>query len=147
MGKIRPYHFETRRKSGATMSLYISMLRNINARDWEARTPLDGSVIGHNADLQVHHFFPQALLKEYGYDSEDINTFANYTIVNKETNINISNKEPAQYVRELGIKKKDLQDQCIPLDRSLWTVDRYKKFLDARLKLLAKNANAFLKGD
>lgn len=144
-GKIKPDHFETRRKSGGVMSLYISMLRNNNAKDWVARTPLDGSVIGHNAELQVHHFFPQALLYDHGYNPEQVNTFANYTIINKDTNLDISSEEPAVYVKKLGLKKKDLHDQCIPLDKSLWTVNRYGNFLVARRKLLAKNANSFLR--
>jgi len=81
MGKIREGHFDTRRKSGATMSLYISMLRNNNAKDWIYGTPLDGNVIGHNAELQVHHFFPRSLLLMHGFESDQINTFANYTII------------------------------------------------------------------
>jgi len=147
MGLIKPHHFETRRKSGAAMSLYISMLRNSNAKDWLSRAPLDGSVMGHNAELQVHHFFPQSLLYANGFKSEEINTFANYTIINKETNLGISAEEPATYVKRLGIKKKDLQDQYIPLDRSLWTVDKYRDFIATRRKLLSKNANAFQMGD
>ncbi|MDV2494787.1 MAG: DUF262 domain-containing protein [bacterium] len=144
MGIIKPYFFETRRKSGPAMSLYISTLRNNNAKDWISRTPLDGSVIGHNAELQVHHFFPQKLLYDNGYNSEQINTFANYTVINKETNLDISSEEPINYIRKRKIKKKDLQEQSIPLDKSLWTVNRYEDFLNARRKLLAKNTNAFL---
>ncbi len=143
-GKIKPYHFETRRKTGAAMSLYISMLRNCHARDWQNRNPLDGSVIGHNAELQVHHFFPQALLLKKGYYSEKINTFANYTIISKDTNLEILKEEPASYIKKLRINKKDLEDQCIPLDKRLWLVDRYDDFIAARLKLLANRLNEFL---
>ena len=144
MGNVKPYHFETRRKSGAAMSLYISMLRNNSAKDWVTKTTLDGSVIGHNAELQVHHFFPQSLLHAHGIESDKINTFANYTVINKETNLDISNEDPAVYIRKFKIRKKDLQDQCIPLDKSLWTVDRYDDFLAVRRKLFAKNTNDFL---
>ena len=146
MGRIGDDHFETRRKSGAAMSLYISMLRNNSAKDWVSGTGLDGSVIGHNAELQVHHFFPQSLLHSHGWESERINTFANYTIINKETNLDISAEEPATYVKRLGIKKKELEKQCIPLDRNLWSVDRYDDFLAARRGLLAKGSDTFLKG-
>ena len=146
IGKIRPYHFETRRTSGAQMSLFISMLRNNNAKDWCKDTPLDGSVIGHNAELQVHHFFPKALLKLKGYNYDKINTFANYVIIDKGCNLGISDEEPSKYIKEHKISKKDLRDQCIPLDKTLWSVSRYEDFLEERRKLLAKNANAFLKG-
>ena len=142
--RLTTRHFEIRRKSGAVMSLFISMLRNKNAKDWKHQTALDGNVIGYNAELQVHHFFPQALLRKHDFDTEMINTFANYTIINKETNLNISDEEPIDYVKKLNIRNKDLRAQCIPQDKALWTVDRYKDFLAERRKLLAQRANAFL---
>lgn len=145
INKIDPNHFETRRKNGAAMSLYISMLRNNHAKDWITGTPLDGSVIGHNAELQVHHFFPQSLLYDHGYSSEQINTFANYTIINKDTNLDILDEDPATYIKRLKIKKNDLQDQCIPLDKSLWTVNKYEDFLAVRRNLLAKRSDTFLR--
>lgn len=143
--KVKPEYFETRRKTGAVMSLYISILRNRKAEDWIDQTPLDGNVMGHNAGLQVHHFFPQALLHNHSYKSDQINTFANYTIINKETNLDISAEEPAEYLKRLKIKKKHLEAQCIPLNENLWTVDRYEDFLAERRKLLANQANSFLR--
>ena len=145
MGKVMPHHFETRRKSGGVMSLFISMLRNNNAKDWVTHTPLDGSVMGHNAELQIHHFFPRALLNDNGYRSDQINTFANYTIINKDTNIGISAEEPSSYIINLSIKKKELQDQCIPFHKGLWNIENYDDFINERRKLLAKKANLFLK--
>jgi len=79
--KLKPEDFDTNRMSGAVMSLYVSLLRNAGAKDWKEHTPLDGSVQGHNASLQVHHFFPRALLRKEGYDSAQIDTFANYTLL------------------------------------------------------------------
>lgn len=142
MGKIEAGHFETNRKSGAAMSFFISMLRNNNAVDWIYRTPLNGRVIGHNAELQVHHFFPQALLRSKGYLTDKINTFANYTIVNKNTNLNIKDEEPFDYLSRNKIRKADLSDQFIPLNERLWRVDKYEEFLQERRKLLAKSANS-----
>ena len=97
LGKVKPSHFDTRRKSGAAMSLYISMLRNKGAKDWNEQTALSGNVIGHNAELQVHHFFPKALLQRQGWYYDDINTFANFAVINKQTNLDISDKEPIEY--------------------------------------------------
>lgn len=143
--KIKPEDFETSRKSGAVMSLFISMIRNRNAKDWLLQTPLDGKVIGHNAALQVHHFFPKALLEKNSYKSEIINTFANYTIISQQTNLHISAEEPIEYLKRHGIKKGYLEKQCIPLDRKLWRVESYEDFLIERKKLLARQVNAFLK--
>lgn len=142
--KVVPGNFETKRKVGAVMSLYIAMLRHHHALDWKRGTPLNGRVVGDNAELQVHHFFPQALLKKHGFDSDDINTFANYTIISKETNLNCGAEEPAQYLQKLKIDKRHLRAQWIPLNQNLWKVDRYKKFLEERRSLLAQNAYTFI---
>lgn len=142
--KITPEHFETGRKSGGAMAAYISLIRNKNAKDWQLDTSLGGDVIGHNAQLQVHHFFPRALLLKNGFNSEEINTLANYVIINKETNLEISSKEPIEYIDKLGIQKKHLDCQAIPFKKDLWTVDRYEDFLNERRNLLAKEMNHFV---
>ena len=57
------------------MSLYLSMLRNKNAKDWAAsKNHLNGNVQGHNATLEIHHIFPKDLLRQGGYSYVDINT-------------------------------------------------------------------------
>jgi hypothetical protein len=141
---IEPDFFSTKRKIGSVMSLYISMIRSNKAEDWINHSELSGNVVGHNSELQIHHFFPQALLRENGYTTDLINTFANYVILSKDSNINISDEEPFKYIQKLKTKKKDLQSQCIPLNKNLWKVCNYKKFLSERRRLLAENAKRFL---
>jgi len=145
LGKVKPDHFDTRRKSGTAMSLFISMIRNKGAKDWILPTPLSGSVIGHNAELQVHHFFPKALLQKNGYESAEINNFSNFTIISKETNLNISDQEPIEYIKSKKISQSVLNKQCIPFDKILWKVENYENFISERRKLLASQANSFLK--
>jgi hypothetical protein len=144
--KLRAEDFLTGRLSGAIMSLFLSMLRDKNAKDWlNTDFPLDGSVVGHGAPLQVHHFFPRALLnKQKELKFEDINTFANYAILSASTNLDVSTEEPATYLERLNVSKVELEKQCIPTDRALWHVRRYKDFLARRRKLLAERANTFL---
>lgn len=141
---MEPSDFETRMRKGSIMSLYVSMIRNQGAKDWKGMTLLDGSVVGHNACLQVHHFFPRSCLEKNGYSSDAINTFANYTILDAATNINISDKEPIDYLEEEGISKSQLELQCIPMNKELWRVDNYQRFLKERRALLAERANKFL---
>jgi hypothetical protein len=142
--KMRPADFETNRISGPAMSLFVSMIRNDDARDWLKRGPLDGAVVGHNATLHIHHFFPRALLRKHGVDRSEIDTFANYTLLRAGANLDISTEEPATYLARLHVDEKELNKQCIPLDETLWRVDRYEEFLEARRKLLAQRANEFL---
>lgn len=144
--RLKADDFDTARLSGPMMSLYLSMLREVDARDWKFRdVKLDGTVSGHGAQLQVHHFFPRALLqKRDDLKSADINTFANYAIISASTNLDVSSEEPASYVDRLKIPESELKKQCIPLDRDLWRMPRYRDFVRERRRLLAEAANDFL---
>jgi hypothetical protein len=142
--KVGKDDFDTSSRSGPAMSLYIAMLRNRNAKDWERGTPLDGTVVGHNAKLQVHHFFPRALLRRHEWDNDWIETFANYTVISASTNLNATMEEPATYLSRAKVGEAELDAQCIPSDRSLWRIDKYEEFISARTKLLAVRANEFL---
>lgn len=146
---IKPDIFQVKRQSGAIMSLYISMLRNSNGRDWAAsKNQLNGNVQGHNANLEIHHIFPRDILLKNGYSYEVINTFANYAVISKEANIAISNEIPAKYLTKnddkICIKKKDLKDQGISENKDLWKINRYKRFIVERRRLLAKSTNEYL---
>src|SRR5579875_35154 len=144
--RLRADDFETGRLSGPIMSLFLSMLRDCSAKDWQnTDSPLDGTVIGHGAPLQVHHFFPRALLnKRKELRPADINTFANYAVLSARTNLNVATEEPATYLDRLNVPESELEKQCIPLNHDLWRVSRYKEFLAQRRKLLAEQANKYL---
>jgi hypothetical protein len=143
--RLRPADFDTSRISGPITSMYVSMLREHDARDWARPDErIDGSVVGLNAGLQVHHFFPRALLKRHGWDSGWINTFANYTLISASTNLDVLTEEPATYMARLKVSEKQLEIQCIPADKSLWGVERYEEFIIERQKLLAARSNEFL---
>ena len=78
------------------MSLYLSMLRDKHAKDWgPSLAALDGTVVGHGAELQVHHFFPRALLRKHKVRAADVDTFANYAVISQSTNLNAGMEEPA----------------------------------------------------
>jgi hypothetical protein len=144
--RLRAEDFLTGRLSGPIMSCFLSMLRDRDARDWQNNdSPLDGTVVGHGAALQVHHFFRKALLnKQGGLPRSEINTFANYAIISANTNLNVSTEEPGTYLERLKVPKSELTKQLIPLNAQLWRVTRYKDFVAQRRKLLAEQTNAFL---
>jgi hypothetical protein len=142
---MRSSNFETSRLTGPEMALFTAMLSAGNARDWcGPDRPLDGSVQGKHAELQVHHFFPRALLKKHGIEDDRINTMGNYTVIFADCNLNVSTEEPATYMDRVKVSDEQLVLQCIPLDRGLWRVLNYEKFITAREKLLAEKANKYL---
>jgi hypothetical protein len=143
--KLKPRDFEVSRISGPVTSLYLSMLADNDARDWcDYQIRLDGRVQGHNADLQVHHFFPGSLLRKHGRGNDSINTFGNYTVLSASTNLKVGSEEPATYMARTTVSDAQLQRQCIPADRDLWHLDRYDDFLKERRRLLAEASNSFL---
>jgi hypothetical protein len=143
--RLRPSDFEVSRISGPVTSLYLSMLADNDARDWcDHHFRLNGTVIGHNAQLQVHHFFPRSLLKKHGRGEDVINTFGNYTLLSASANLKAGAEEPATYMSRIDVAESQLQKQCIPTDRDLWHLGRYDDFLKERRRLLTDASNKFL---
>jgi hypothetical protein len=142
--KLRKDDLQIMRRSSPLMSLFISALREEDARDWVSDNLLNGTVLGKNAKLHIHHFFPSALLSKHDYSSEWINTFANYTVLCAGTNIDISAEEPATYLPRLNPLSKHLEAQCIPQNPKLWQVSNYEEFLNKREQLLLKKFNEYL---
>ena len=74
-----------------------------------------------------------------------MNAIANFTFLTQETNLLISDRAPEEYFEEYEKKNPGvLASHWIPMDRNLWKVENYLDFLEARRKLLAKEANKFL---
>lgn len=68
----------------------------------------------------------------------------NYTVISADTNLNVGTEEPATYIERIKVPDEQLIAQCIPLDRGLWRVLNYEKFITARERLLAETANKYL---
>jgi len=121
------------------------------AVDWFNGAPL-GSTHGNFYSIHSHHIFPQSLLYEGEYDSESyldrqkVNEIANRAFLTANTNLTISNKFPGKYLP--GVEQNypgALASQFVPVDPSLWELDRYKDFLAARRELIARKLNEFMK--
>jgi len=142
---LKAADFQASRISGPSMAVMAPMFSANGARDWkDLDRKLDGSVVGKNAQLQVHHFFPRALLLKHGRTGDWINTLGNYTLLSAETNLNVGTEEPATYMERLSVSDDQLRAQAIPRDRDLWRVAKYEKFILEREKLLAVQANEYL---
>lgn len=65
----------------------------------------------------------------------------------KRKNLTIGSKSPAEYLGELADENlENLRSQWIPTDPTLWRPSAYSKFLEQRSRLLAEQANGFLRG-
>lgn len=127
--------------------LLYMMTRTQHARDWDTGIELSSHLLGRFSNLEVHHIFPKDLLYKAGFERADVNALANFTFLTKETNLLVTNRDPAEYLEVFAMKNPGvLESHWIPMDRNLWQIENYLEFLSARRQLLAAAANDFLNG-
>lgn len=78
--------------------LLYMLTRVCKAKDWESGIELSRHLLGHLNSLQVHHIFPKSLLYSHGYSRYEVNAIANFTFLTQETNLLVSNRNPAEYL-------------------------------------------------
>ena len=130
--------------------LYI-ITKNKKAVDWATGGTIYDTM-GDYYSIQSHHIFPQSLLYKNGFDSENhldkkkVNEIANRAFITRDANYQISDKKPSDYLHEVEKQYPEaLNQQFIPMDSSLWEVDKYEDFLEKRRALIAEEINAFIR--
>lgn len=128
------------------------MAKAHGAVDWFNGAPL-GTTHGQAYRIHNHHIFPASILYRSGYDSEShlhrkiVNEIANRAFLTAETNLELSNRPPEQYLPQVEERYPGaLVKQFIPMDPDLWKVERYADFLEARRQLIAQRINDFMEG-
>jgi hypothetical protein len=91
--------------------------------------------------VERHHILPRAQFPESKRIQADC--VANIAFVSLGANRTVSSSGPEVYLAKL--KKDVLASQCIPLDKTLWSIDGSEAFFSARKELLAEAFNEFLK--
>ena len=125
----------------------LYMLTRVNdVPDFCSGLPLSKSNPGLMGDLERHHIFPNAFLRDNGYPNRyQRNALANFTWLTKPCNVEIGATPPEEYFPLYEAKHEGvLAAHWIPTDERLWRVENYTEFLAERRKLLANAANDFL---
>jgi len=137
--------FKGRNQRASLFRLMFQALTTSGALDWTSGIRISVDNYGADHKLQFHHIFPKAVLRDR-YSKSEINDVANLAFIGGRTNRSISAKQPKDYLPTVIAKQGEdaLVSQCVPLDPSLWTIDRYLDFMAARRQLLAERVNAFL---
>lgn len=140
--RVEPGHF-TGWSLGARFYPALYMITRMGeARDWGTGLPLKANLLGRMNKLEVHHIYPKSRLYKSKYRKSEVNALANFCFLTKETNLDISNRLPEDYFPEIEAAHPGaLASQWIPDDSSLWKIDRYRDFLEARKVLLAEELN------
>lgn len=125
--------------------LLYMMTRACHAKDWGTGDELTNHLLGHLSQLQIHHFFPKALLYKHGYRKREVNAIANFTFLTQETNLEVSKRDPAEYVPHYEDRTPGaIETHWISTDPKLLKLESYHDFLADRRKRLAETANDFL---
>ena len=142
---VQPEHFGGWSLGARFYPMLYLLTRVENARDLCSGLTLKESLLGKMSRLEVHHIFPKALLYKHGYKKDQVNAVANFCLLTKDCNLEISNRDPAEYFPLCEARNPGaLASQWIPTNPELWRVDNYLDFLEARKARLAEAANAFL---
>lgn len=87
----------------------------------------------------IDHVIPKALLKSR--EMKDVNQLANLTVLSEADNKSKGKKTLIEWLD--GFSDQTLKDHCerhaIPLDKSLWSPDRFDDFIVARKKLIVSS--------
>ncbi len=107
---------------------------------------------GRYHKIQSHHIFPKSLLYRKKYSDEShlhkkiVNEIANRAFLTSVSNIEISNKVPADYLKNIKKRYPDaLEKQFVPDNPGFWDLDYYEKFLAKRRTLIANAINKYMK--
>ncbi|MDG3039794.1 GmrSD restriction endonuclease domain-containing protein [Roseicyclus marinus] len=143
--RVEPGHFHSWSVGSRFYPALYMLTRMTEARDWGTGLPLKNNLLGKMSRLEVHHIFPRARLYDANYARSEVNALANFCFLTKDTNLSISDRRPEDYLPEIEAAHPGaLRSQWIPDDPSLWRIENYRDFMDARKELLADAANACL---
>ena len=109
----------------------------------------------------VHHIFPKDYLQKNGYNNkQQYNQIANFTMLQTEINIAVSNRAPKDYMADVKAQcngeenkyglinseedlYKNLEESAIPKDIINMSVENYEEFLQKRRILMANKIKEY----
>lgn len=143
--RVTPDDFRAWSQGARFYPLLYMLTRVSDVQDWGTSVPLRSELLGKLAGLELHHVFPKSLLCRAGYSRPEVNALANFTFLTKATNLEVTNRDPAEYIPEYEARHPGVAaSHWIPMDPELWRVESYLDFLAERRRLLAEAANRFL---
>ncbi|MSQ99003.1 MAG: DUF262 domain-containing protein [Xanthomonadales bacterium] len=122
--------------------LLYMITRMGSTQDWGTGLPLRANLLGKMNRLEVHHIFPKAQLYKHNFKKAEVNALANFCFLTKDSNLVIRDRLPEAYFPEVEAAYPGaLASQWIPDDPTLWRIENYDQFLEARKVLLAQEVN------
>jgi len=90
----------------------------------------------------IDHIHPFSILESKGFNVDEINTVANYQLLDYSINRGDKNKkELKEWINTVSNKDDYLKRHLIPQKENLWDSDRYMNFLEVRKNLIEDKLN------
>ena len=148
--EVKPSDMEGRNAQHPLYRMVYVLTKAHGAVDWFNGAPL-GTTHGDAYGLNSHHIFPQSVLYKNEWDADNymhrqgVNEIGNRAFLTASTNLEISNKPPADYLAKIEEAYPGaLAAQFVPMDPTLCLVERYRDFIGARRELIARKLNEFM---
>ena len=124
------------------------------SKDMKVRTLVEGRG-------DVHHIFPKDYLQKNGKNNRNTyNQIANFSLIQTEINLQITNKSPQVYMKEVNdqcnngkmtigsisdnkLLMENLKMNCIPEKFETMSIDDYEMFLKERRKLMSNKIKEY----
>ncbi len=125
---------------------YLAVIRR-DAKDWFKGIKIRRESFAEDQQIEYHHIFPKKHLNAMGVDRYLRDEIANMAFLGQKANRKILARKPDDYLAEIADHDANrLEAQFVPMDRSLWDLDRFEDFLTERRKNLANAMNEVLEG-
>ena len=112
--RVEPDHFTGWSKGARFYPVLYMLTRMGEGKDWGTGLPLKANLLGKMNRLEVHHIFPKSKLYKSGlYGRPQINAVANFCFLTKDTNLDITDRAPAEYFPEI---EKKHPGACVAVD-------------------------------
>ena len=142
--EITPEMIEGKYQRHPFLSLIFVVFRHRRATDWFTGTVLSATNVGPDHQLELHHIFPRAMLKEADnlhFEAHEIDDLANIAFLSQKANRSILKSPPNEYLPH--IERERLQAQLVPED--MWHIEEYRDFIVRRRSLLTDAINDYLR--
>lgn len=136
---VTEHELRDQRKNSPYMLMANVLARRAHAQDW-----FTGVVIGndHMIGYELHHIFPKTSLSnryDLRKDSRVVDQVANLVFLTAPLSKSGSKRIPAEYLPT--VDEQRLKAQYMPLQRDLWSPDRFEECMLRRRTMLADSIN------
>jgi len=126
------------------LPILFVITRRQRAKDWFTGIELSSTNVGPSHQIELHHIFPRAVLKKWGYETKEIDDLSNIAFLSQKANREIRSLDPREYFKKFKIENQRLELQFIPIEENLWKTENFRKFIQKRRELIVNSVNEYL---